>query len=176
MLDSENSSLRQLKMLFYGMVENDIMYGEKLGKDIKAEIALLDKTNIEEALQKVVKGFSTNDPALTKMIQEAITSRNATSIIEKVFQQNADGTFQYPLDLISSSSTIQLISSIFSGNVTRQSFVGGSAVQVSAIGLQVGPRISKEDIAKNPLLNKIRTSLKYIAKDPNNDHSIDYCR
>jgi len=175
MLDSENSSLRQLKMLFYGMVENDIMYGEKLGKDIKAEIALLDKTNIEEALQKVVKGFSTNDPALTKMIQEAITSRNATSIIEKVFQQNADGTFQYPLDLISSSSTIQLISSIFSGNVTRQSFVGGSAVQVSAIGLQVGPRISKEDIAKDPLLNKIRTSLKYIAKDPNNDHSIDYC-
>lgn len=175
MLDSHNSSLRQLKMLFYGMVENEVMYGEKLGKDIKAEIALLDKANIEEALQKVVKGFSTNDPALTKMIQEAITSRNATSIIEKVFQQNPDGTFQYPLDLISSSSTIQLISSIFSGNVTRQSFVGGSAVQVSAIGLQAGPSISKEDIAKDPLLNKIRTSLKYIAKDPNNDHSIDYC-
>lgn len=175
MLDSHNSSLRQLKMLFYGMVENEVMYGEKLGKDIKAEIALLDKANIEESLQKVVKGFSTNDPALTKMIQEAITSRNATSIIEKVFQQNPDGTFQYPLDLISSSSTIQLISSIFSGNVTRQSFVGGSAVQVSAIGLQAGPSISKEDIAKDPLLNKIRTSLKYIAKDPNNDHSIDYC-
>lgn len=175
MLDSHNSSLRQLKMLFYGMVENEVKYGEKLGKDIKAEIALLDKANIEEALQKVVKGFSTNDPALTKMIQEAITSRNATSIIEKVFQQNADGTFQYPLDLISSSSTIQLISSIFSGNVTRQSFVGGSAVQVSAIGLQAGPSISKEDIAKDPLLNKIRTSLKYIAKDPNNNHSIDYC-
>jgi hypothetical protein len=175
MLDSENSSLRQLKMLFYGMVENDVTYGEKLGKDIKAEIALLDKTNIEEALQKVVKGFSTNDPALTKMIREAITSRNATSIIEKVFQQNSDGTFQYPLDLISFSSTIQLISSIFSNNVTRQSFVGGSAVQVSSIGLQVGPAISKEDIAKDPLLNKIRTSLRYVAKDPNNDHSIDYC-
>jgi len=174
MLDSENSSLRQLKMLFYGMVENKQDYNGRSGRDIKNEIALLDKANIEEALQKVIEGFATNNPELTKMIQEAITSRNATSIIEKVFQQNPDGTFQYPLDLISSKSTIQLISSIFSGNVTRQAFTGGAAVQVSSIGLQVGAStLTSEDLNSDAKINKLRTSLKYI-KSTGKD-SIDFC-
>jgi len=174
MLDSENGSLRQTKMLFFGMVENDTDYNGRLGKDIKAEIAALDKANIEESLQEIVEGFKSNKPELTKMIQEAITSRNATSVIEKVFQQNPDGTFQYPLDLISSKSTIQLISSIFSGNATRQKFRGGSAVQASAIGLQVPTKKwNEESINADPKLQKLRTSLRYIkAKDEN---SIDFC-
>ncbi len=38
MLDSENSSLRQLKMLFYGMVENKQDYNGRSGRDIKMKL------------------------------------------------------------------------------------------------------------------------------------------
>jgi len=57
MTDSHNDSLRQLKMLFYGMVENDKEYINKSGRELKDEIALLDKANIEESLNQVVTHF-----------------------------------------------------------------------------------------------------------------------
>ena len=178
MLDSSNSSLRQMKMLMYGMVQEkdadgkDMMYGNKTGRQIKDEIAELDKTNIEEALGKVVSAFEGNNKEFNEFIQNAITSRNSTSIIEAVFEQKPDGTFSYPLDLINSKATIQLISSIFTKRVVRQEFKGGAAVQVSSLGLQIAPKESDYKNAKafqaavdaSPVLSKLQTSLRWIRK------------
>jgi hypothetical protein len=178
MLDSSNSSLRQMKMLMYGMVQEkdangkDMMYGNKTGRQIKDEIAELDKTNIEEALGKVVSAFEGNNKEFNEFIQNAITSRNSTSIIEAVFEQKPDGTFSYPLGLINSKATIQLISSIFTKRVVRQEFKGGAAVQVSSLGLQIAPKESDYKNAKafqaavdaSPVLSKLQTSLRWIRK------------
>ena len=172
MLDSSNSSLRQMKMLMYGMVQDELMYGNKTGRQIKDEIAELDKTNIEESLGKVVKAFEGNNKEFNEFIQNAITSRNSTSIIEAVFEQKPDGTFSYPLDLINSKATIQLISSIFSKRVVRQEFKGGAAVQVSSLGLQIAPKESdyknakafQEAVDASPVLTKLQTSLRWIRK------------
>ena len=192
MLDSHNSSLRQMKMLMYGMVAevdaqgNDLMYGDKTGRQIKDEIAMLDKANIEEALGKVVEAFEGNNKEFNDFIQNAITSRNSTSIIEAVFEQKPDGTFSYPLGLINSKATIQLISSIFSKRVVRQEFKGGAAVQVSSVGLQIAPKASdyknakafQEAVDASPELTKLQTSLSWIRKgdvDANGKvSSIDY--
>jgi len=192
MLDSHNSSLRQMKMLMYGMVAevdaqgNDLMYGDKTGRQIKDEIAMLDKANIEEALGKVVEAFKGNNKEFNEFIQNAITSRNSTSIIEAVFEQKPDGSFSYPLGLINSKATIQLISSIFSKRVVRQEFKGGAAVQVSSVGLQIAPKESdyknakafQEAVDASPELTKLQTSLSWIRKgdvDANGKvSSIDY--
>jgi len=191
MLDSHNSSLRQMKMLMYGMVAevdaqgNDLMYGDKTGRQIKDEIAMLDKANIEEALGKVVEAFEGNSKEFNEFIQNAITSRNSTSIIEAVFEQKPDGSFSYPLDLINSKATIQLISSIFSKRVVRQEFKGGAAVQVSSVGLQIAPKASdyknakafQEAVDASPELTKLQTSLRWIRKGDVVDgktSSIDY--
>lgn len=182
MLDSENSSLRQLKMLFYGMVEDDKTYGNKTGREIKNEIAKLDKANIYESLKQVVEGFKGNKRELNEFIQKAITARNSTSIIEKVFELKEDGTFQYPLDLINSKTTIQLISAIFSDEVIRQSFTGGSAVQATAMGLHIAPQKSdyknaadfQKAVNESKELTELQTSLKWVRKDPNDPTSIDY--
>lgn len=172
MLDSENSSLRQLKMLFYGMVEDDKTYGNKTGREIKNEIAKLDKANIYESLKQVVEGFKGNKRELNEFIQKAITARNSTSIIEKVFELKEDGTFQYPLDLINSKTTIQLISAIFSDEVIRQSFTGGSAVQATAMGLHIAPQKSdyknvaefQKAVNESKELSELQTSLKWVRK------------
>ena len=172
MLDSSNSSLRQMKMLMYGMVQDDLMYGDKTGRQIKDEIAMLDKANIEEALGKVVNAFEGNNKEFNEFIQNAITSRNSTSIIEAVFEQKPDGTFSYPLDLINSKATIQLISSVFSKRVVRQEFKGGAAVQVSSVGLQIAPKQSdyktakafQEAVEASPELSKLQTSLNWVRK------------
>jgi hypothetical protein len=178
MLDSSNSSLRQMKMLMYGMVQEkndngeDVMYGNKTGRQLKDEIAELDKANIEEALGKVVNAFEGNNKEFNEFIQGAITSRNSTSIIEAVFEQKPDGTFSYPLDLINSKATIQLISSIFTKRVVRQEFKGGAAVQVSSVGLQIAPKQSDYKTAKefqeavdaSPELSKLQTSLNWVRK------------
>jgi hypothetical protein len=178
MLDSSNSSLRQMKMLMYGMVQEkdangkDLMYGDKTGRQIKDEIAMLDKANIEEALGKVVSAFEGNNKEFNEFIQNAITSRNSTSIIEAVFEQKPDGTFSYPLDLINSKATIQLISSVFSKRVVRQEFKGGAAVQVSSVGLQIAPKQSdyktakafQEAVEASPELSKLQTSLNWVRK------------
>lgn len=185
MLDSSNSSLRQMKMLMYGMVQDNLMYGDKTGREIKDEIAELDKANIEEALGKVVNAFEGNNKEFNEFIQSAITSRNSTSIIEAVFEQKPDGTFSYPLDLINSKATIQLISSIFTKRVVRQEFKGGAAVQVSSVGLQIAPKPSDYKTAKafqeavdaSPELSKLQTSLNWIKKGDVVDgkvSSIDY--
>jgi hypothetical protein len=185
MLDSHNSSLRQMKMLMYGMVQDELMYGNKTGRQIKDEIADLDKANIEESLGKVVEAFEGNNKEFNEFIQNAITSRNSTSIIEAVFEQKPDGTFSYPLDLINSKATIQLISSIFSKRVVRQEFRGGAAVQVSSVGLQIAPKESDYKNAKefqaavdnSPKLTKLQTSLSWIRKGDVVDgkvSSIDY--
>jgi hypothetical protein len=172
MLDSSNSSLRQLKMLNYGIMEDNLIYGDKTGRELKDEIAMLDKANIEEALSKVVNAFEGNNKEFNEFIQSAITSRNSTSIIEAVFEQKPDGTFSYPLDLINSKATIQLISSIFTKRVVRQEFKGGAAVQVSSVGLQIAPKQSDYKTAKefqeavdaSPELSKLQTSLNWIRK------------
>jgi len=180
MSDSHNDSLRQLKMLFYGMVEDNKDYIGKSGKELKSEIALLDKANIEESLEEVVKAFKGNQQELMKFIQDAISSRNATSIMEDVFTQDANGKFQYPLDLINSKTTIQLISSIFSDRAVRQKFTGGSAPQASSVGLQIAPKESNYKTAaefqtaidESKTLTEIQSSLKWIRKS--DDTSIDY--
>ena len=177
-LDGENSSTRQLKMLFYGMVDNDVIYGGTKGSDIKAELQTLESKNNLEALNDLVDLFANKDERLLKMISEAITKRNATSIIEKVFEIDPlTGDFRFPLDTLPTRQTIELLSSIFTNNVVLQDFRGGALVQATSLGFQFKSQFKdlteQQDLVdKTKELSELQTSLQWIRKADNT--TIDY--
>ena len=177
-LDSENSSTRQLKMLFYGMLDNDTEYGGIKGSDIKNELQQLESKNNLDALNNLVDLFVNKDERLLKMINEAITKRNATSIIEKVFDIDPlTGDFRFPLDTIPTRQTIELLSSIFTNNVVLQEFKGGSMVQATSLGFQFKSQFKnleeQQGLVNNTKeLKDVQTSLQWIRKQDNT--TIDY--
>lgn len=177
-LDSENSSTRQLKMLFYGMLDNDTEYGGKKGIDIKNELQQLESKNNLEALNNLVDLFANKDERLLKMIGEAIIKRNATSIIEKVFEIDPlTGDFRFPLDTLPTRQTIELLSSIFTNNVVLQEFKGGAMVQATSLGFQFKSQFKTLEeqqglVEETKELKDLQTSLKWIRKE--NDTTIDY--
>jgi len=177
-LDGENSSTRQLKMLFYGMLDNETSYNGVLGKDIKYELQQLESKNNLESLNKLLDLFNRKDERLLRMIQEAATKRNATSIVQKVFDIDPNtGDFRYPLDTLPTRQTIELLSSIFTKNVVLQEFRGGAMVQASALGFQFKSEFSNLEeqqalVEGTKELSDIQTSLKWIRKE--DDTKIDY--
>lgn len=175
-LDHDNSSTRQLKMILPGGLNNTTKYGpeELIGQQIKKELSKLEATNYNEALKELVEQFNNKDEKLLAKIQKAITKRNATSIIEKIFEIDLNtGKFAYPLDTLPTRQTIELLSSIFTKEVILQEFNGGSMVQASGLGFQFKSKFKtlKEQqeqlVEKSEELSKIQTNLKWIRKEDN---------
>lgn len=173
-LDSENDSMRQLKMLLIGSIDTNKTYKGINGKTIRDEILSMEATNIRESLSDLrTKLDIKSNLEFSKFIKEAVTKRGSTINVEELLNI-IDGDFEFPLDNGTLSTQIEnMISSIFTNNVIKQSFsVGGSGVQASSLGLKFKDLQEQQDNLPEDL-KLIQQELKWIK--PNEDKStIEY--
>ena len=165
--DSENDAMRQVKMLVLGNIDPNKSYGNKSGRDLIAQIDKLEAENIEEDLDKIKDAIKNpEDRSFVNMIQDAITARGATEVVKDSLEVLPDGTFRVSLDSgIVTRQASNLISSIFTNRVLKQSFKGGSAAQVTALGFkapQEAKVIGQKEIEKSPELRELQTSLRTV--------------
>lgn len=180
--DTENTSMRQLKMLFYGMMDNDTIYAkidgqEMTGKVLKDMLFELESANLIASNKELTNMFNNDKKALHELIKEAVTKRNATSIIEKIFEVNPDGSFKYNLDLTGHTQVIQMISSLYTKRTILQKFKGGSHVQASSLGYRSDESVSNlkdQQSTLTPEELSLQTSLEWIKADPKDPNSISY--
>ena len=165
--DSENDAMRQVKMLILGNIDPNKNYGNKKGRDLIKEIDELEAENIKEDLDNIKKALKNpEDRSFVNMIQDAITARGATEVIKDSLEVLPDGTFKVSLDSgIVTRQASNLISSIFTNRVLKQSFKGGSAAQVTALGFkapQEAKVIGQKEIEKKPEIKELQTNLKTV--------------
>lgn len=156
-VDEENDSIRQLKMLFIGNIDPNKSYNGKSGKDIIQEINDIEGTNIQEDLGNLLKLINGKKQGKFKeYLKEMLTKRNATeNMMEALSIVNDE--FKYALDGGPTSTQMEnLISSLFTNKVIKQKFEGGSGVQASSLGVRYK--------GGNPTLDKMRSDLKYMTE------------
>ena len=163
MLDDENNSLRQAQMLLPALATED-------NKNLLLEI---QATNIQEDLEKLDEELSDKDKFET-ILKEALTKRSTTENVEKALEMLPDGTFKIGLDTgFTSVASENLISSLYTNNVIKQSFKGGSGVQASALGFQFNNLEEQQKaVEKSEELSSLQTTLEY--KYNKDNKSLDY--
>lgn len=165
-LDAENDSLRQLKMLLLGSIDPNKTYKDKLGQDIIDDIMDNESINIKEALRELDKHIDVkSNTNFTTFIQDMVTKRGATTNIQELLTIE-DGDFTYPLDNGTLSTQIEnMISSMFTNKVVKQPFdTGGSGVQASSLGLKFKNLEEQQDnLTKEAKL--IQQELQWIKPD-----------
>lgn len=162
LFDEENSSLRQLKMQLLGSIDPNVSYNDKLGSTIIDEINNLEAENLLEDLNKLSKEIKSKDLDFQKSMQERLTSRGATENIEESLSI-INGEWKYPLDMgINSTPTENLISSIYTNDIIKQHFTGGSGVQASALGFKYkNLQEQQKEVSGNKELNKLQSDLRW---------------
>lgn len=162
LFDEENSSLRQLKMQLLGSIDPNIKYNSKLGSTIIEEINNLESENLIEDLNKLSKEIKSKDLDFQKSMQERLTSRGATENIEESLSI-INGEWKYPLDMgINSTPTENLLSSIYTNDVIKQHFTGGSGVQASALGFKYKNLLEQQkEVSSDKELNKLQSDLQW---------------
>jgi len=157
-LDEENDSIRQIKMLMLGNIDPDMSYSGKSGKDIIKEINDIEGFNINESLKDLTNLIKYDKTGKFKSyLKEMLTKRNATENMLEALNI-VDGEFEYALDGGPTSVAMEnLISSLFTNKVIKQSFDGGSGVQASALGHRYE--------GGNPTLDKMQSDLKYMVEE-----------
>lgn len=178
-VDSDNSSMRQLKMLMYGIMQNDLTYAKDengndlTGEQIKNILVELESANLIEANENLVNMFNKDKKTLNTLISESVTKRNSTSVVESIFAVKPDGEFEYNLDLTGHTQVIQMISSLFSKRAILQGFKGGAYVQASSLGYR-GKNLAEQQSQLSAEELKLQSDLQWIKQDPNDPNSIDY--
>lgn len=165
-LEAENDSIRQLKMLIPGNINPDVEYNGIKGSDIIKSILDIEGYNIKESLENFTKLINNpNDPKFKEFLREMLTKRNASeNILESL--EIVDNEFKYPLDNGTLSTQIEnLISSLFTNNVIKQKFEGGSAVQATSLGYQGTLKENQDKIDSSKELTKLQTTLSYMKED-----------
>ena len=157
-LDEENDSIRQIKMLMLGNIDPDMSYTGKSGKDIIKEINDIEGFNINESLKDLTNLIKNDKTGKFKSyLKEMLTKRNATENMLEALNI-VDGEFEYALDGGPTSVAMEnLISSLFTNKVIKQSFDGGSGVQASALGHRYK--------GGNSTLDKMQSDLKYMVEE-----------
>lgn len=162
-LEAENDSLRQLKMLLLGSIDPTKTYKGREGKSIIDEIMKMESSNIRQSLNELDKHIDVkSNTSFTNFVKDMVTKRGATSNIEEILSIE-DSDFIYPLDNGSLSNQIEnMISSIFTTKVIKQPFdVGGSGVQASSLGLKFrNLKEQQSNLTESELL--IQQELKWI--------------
>ena len=163
MIDEENDSTRQIKMLILGNIDPNKTYNGKSGKTIIEEINNIEGFNIEESLEELNKLINNkSDGKFKTFLKEMLTKRNATDNMMEAL--NVIGNdFEYALDNGSTSVAIEnLISSLFTNKVLKQGFKGGSGVQASSLGMKYKSFADTQiTIDADPKLESLQTSLQY---------------
>lgn len=146
-MDEQNDSMRQLKMLLLGSIDKSKTYKGISGKTILESIMSMEATNIQEALIELSNKMDTKtNKDFLVFVKDMVTKRGATNNIEELLSIE-NGEFIYPLDNGNLSTQIEnLISSIYTNNVIKQSFTGDARVQASSLGLKFNNPI-KEGIS-----------------------------
>lgn len=152
-LDSENDSMRQLKMLLVGSIDINKTYKGISGEQLRDEILKMESENIRESLNDLKDKINVKtNLEFANFIKEMITKRGATINIEELLNIE-NGDFVYPLDNGNLSTQVEnMISSIFTNNVIKQSFnVGGSGVQATSLGVRWKDLTTEEDLLRQEL-------------------------
>ena len=163
MIDEENDSIRQIKMLILGNIDPNKTYSGKSGKTIIEEINDIEGFNIEESLKELNKLIhNKKDGKFKTFLKEMLTKRNATDNMMEALNVIGDD-FEYALDNGSTSVAIEnLISSLFTNKVLKQGFKGGSGVQASSLGMKYESFAEQQKaIDADPKLASLQTSLQY---------------
>ena len=164
LFESDNSSLRQVKMLLIGSIDPLDAYNGILGSQIISDLDNLESTNILEDLNDVIDKIGTDK--FKDYLIEQLTKRNTTENIQEALEIK-DGKFSFPLDFGPYSTSIEnMISSVFTNRIIKQEFEGGAAVQITSLGFK-----NQKDIDNNQELSKLQTTLKHVR---NVDDKIEY--
>lgn len=166
--DSQNDSLRQLKMLILGSTDDNKLYKGVKGSDIKKRIMLNEAKNIRESLLELSNELElTNNGKFAEFIRDMVTKRGATINVTEILDI-INGSFKYPLDNGNLSKQIEnLISSLYTSNVIKQPFgVGGNGVQATSLGFKFSGAnlLEQQDFLDADLL-KEQGTLKWIKPD-----------
>ena len=153
LLDAENDSLRQSQMLLPALAS----------EENRAQLLELQAANIKESTEKLGKELA-NPEDFNRIVQESLTSKRATTEnVVKSLAMSPDGSFKIGLDTgFTSTSAENLISSLFTNNIIKQKFKGGSGVQASALGFKF-KNLKEQQVAVegNKELKTLQTSLEY---------------
>lgn len=143
--DEQNDSMRQLKMLLIGSIDPNKTYKGISGREIMDNIMSMEASNIKESMDLLSKRLSNKDGNFSNFIKDMVTKRNATNNIEELLSIE-NGEFIYPLDNGNLSTQIEnLISSIYTNNVIKQSFAGDARVQASSLGIKFKNLAEQQD-------------------------------
>jgi hypothetical protein len=124
----------------------------------------MESENISESLDELKKKFDVkNNAEFAAFIKDSLTKRGATINTEEALNI-VNGEFEYALDSGNLSTQIEnLISSLYTNKVVKQSFKGGALVQATSLGFKHNNfKEQQADIDTNPELNKLQSSLKWI--------------
>lgn len=170
--DEENDSMRQFKMLILGAIDKTKTYRGVQGDQIIDEILDMEAANIIEASEVMFNklNIKTNHN-FADFVKEMVTKRNATSVIEELLTVE-NGQFSHPLDNGNLSTQIEnLICSLITNNVIKQSFPGDARVQASSIGVSKNPK-SLKTVYQG--FNKSADNRKFNYFTSNADEAKDY--
>lgn len=167
--ESENSSMRQLKMQLPGNIPQDMKFGDRTGLDLRNEILRIESSIVNDASNKLLKDILTNEKRFNELMQEALTSRNSTENIEKLLEIGSDGKFKNNIALGPFIKDIEyLISSIWSKKVIKQAFEGGNLVQATSFGFRFKNLLEQQkEVDKDKDLKDIQSRLKHITPGKN---------
>ena len=152
LLDAENDSLRQSQMLLPALAS----------EKNRAQLLELQAANIKESTEKLGKELA-NPEDFNRIVQDSLTKRATTENVVKSLAMSPDSSFKIGLDTgFTSTSAENLISSLFTNNIIKQKFKGGSGVQASALGFQF-KNLKEQQVAVegNKELKTLQTSLEY---------------
>lgn len=175
LVDEENDAQRQIKMLAHGAIEGDKQYtinniGEISGNDLHKTLDTLEAVNIENDANKVKQMFDSGNGELLFNIYDALTRRNATDAVHKLFEI-VDNDFKFPLFMGPFNIQGQnMISSIWTKKVSKQKFNGGSAVSISSLGFQFR-NLQEQQNNLPEEYKKLQSSLNPVFKE---DGTLDY--
>lgn len=170
--ESDNSSLRQTKMLLKGNINPTHIYNDgRLGKLIQDEITDLESANIYESLTDLLNAINGDKVKFAEFINTNLTRRNATDNLAKKLEIDENGKFKYPIE---STELENLLSSMFSKDVILQKFRGGSLVQATSLGIDFKTLGDQQKaIDKDPALSKWQSELKHV-RETKDGKTIDY--
>lgn len=171
-LDTTNDSMRQLKMLLIGSIDKNKTYKGISGKTIIDNILNMEAANIIDSMNELNKKLDVKTNInFSQFVKDMVTSRGATNNIEELLSIK-NGEFVYPLDNGNLSTQIEnLISSMYTNNVIKQAFEGGSAVQATSLGIKFRNfEEQQENLTKEAKL--LQQELKWIK--PDSEGNIEY--
>ena len=167
MVDDENDAQRQIKMIIHGAIDKSKVYnvnGSKVtGEELHNRLDSIEAENYLQSTDDTVKKMQNKDGSFLVDLHESLTRRNATEAMHKLFEVSGN-EFVFPL--FNGPFNIQgqnMITSVFTKNISKQKFSGGSAVSTSSMGFAFkNLKEQQEAVDNNDYLKATQSELKIV--------------